>query len=101
MRHRNAVKVNILQTSNIDSRHAFALGVSAFAVGMHTAFRAKAVLDHVLVKRELLTLASGVSSLRLSRGTNHIREPLRWQIEQLQAIAPASVPSTSNLICPQ
>jgi hypothetical protein len=60
MRHRNAVKVNILQASNIDSRHALALGVSAFAVGMHTALGAKAVLDHMLVKR----VAAGVSLWR-------------------------------------
>jgi hypothetical protein len=57
VRHRNAVKLNVLQTSNIDSRHALALGVSAFAIGMHTALGAKAMLDHMLVEG----VAAGVS----------------------------------------
>lgn len=39
--------------------------------------------------------------LNCSRGTNHRREPLRRQIEQLQEIAPSISPSTSNATLPQ
>src|SRR5215208_45657 len=37
----------------------------------------------------------------MSRGTNHSSEPLRWQIEQLHAIALLISPSTSNATAPQ
>jgi len=44
---------------------------------------------------------SGVSSRSLSRGTNHISAPLRWQMEQLQAMAPLISPSASTATLPQ
>jgi hypothetical protein len=43
----------------------------------------------------VLAASSGVSSRSAARGTNHSSEPLRWQIEQLQDIAPLISPSTS------
>jgi hypothetical protein len=49
----------------------------------------------------VLAVPSGVSSRSWTRGTNHISTPLRWHMEQLQDVAPASVPSTSNATRPQ
>src|SRR5688572_8750965 len=49
----------------------------------------------------VLRLDSAVVNRSLSRGTNHRSDPLRSQIEQLQARAPSIVPSTSNATRPQ
>jgi hypothetical protein len=42
-----------------------------------------------------------VASVNCWRGTNQSSDPLRWQMEQLQAIVPVSVPSTSKATWPQ
>src|SRR5688572_4515722 len=49
----------------------------------------------------VLKADSGVATRSLPRGTNHSSEPLRWQIEQLQASALSIMPSTSNATRPQ
>jgi hypothetical protein len=61
----------------------------------------KRCLIACLLKVYVAAALSGVSRQSLSRGTNHISVPLRWQMEQLQAMAPLISPSTSNAILPQ
>src|SRR5688572_3798096 len=45
--------------------------------------------------------SGGVSKVSVDLGTNHINVPLRWHIEQLQDMTPASSPSTSKATWPQ
>src|SRR3569832_1887962 len=61
----------------------------------------KRCLIACLLNRYVAALSSGVLSLNLSMGTNHRSEPLRWHIEQLQAIALSISPSTSKATLPQ
>ena len=101
VRDRYRREVDSFEAANVHGRHVPALGVRAFAVRMHAAVRAEAMLDVCLLNVYVLAFASGVSSFSRSCGTNHNSEPLRWQIEQLQDNALSIVPSTSKAIRPQ
>src|SRR3990167_5276859 len=54
-----------------------------------------------LLNRYVEAASSGVFRTRLARGTNQSSEPLREQMEQLQASALSISPWTSNAMRPQ
>jgi hypothetical protein len=49
----------------------------------------------------VLIFSGGVSNVMACLGTNHIKMPLRWHIEQLHDMTSGISPSTSKAIWPQ
>ena len=49
---RYAGEIDVFETADIDGRHVVALRIGAFAIRVHAAHRAEAVLDDVLVEGE-------------------------------------------------
>jgi hypothetical protein len=99
MLNRNRRKINALDTSRVNRSNGVTFWIDAFAVRMHTANWAKAMFDHVLVER--VRARCIFRRKKMQRGANQSSDPLRSQIEQLQANASLKSPSTSKATLPQ